>query len=575
MITCAIYIASIGAAFSQTYQHDFQKIIEVPGESLKNYTLCETKEGGFAIVSFLEANGSLDQNRIQIFTTDSDLNVLISERFSYNAVGLYGFEITPNDIYETSSGDFIIAGSLINEGDPSKSGGFLTLIKRIDDTRLDFGWMQIYPSESVPDQMAMHSLSRVVETNEGFIAIGQGYDILPLGVVIRTDNGGNVIWSKNIFDEEYKFNKYSVLTDIVYVNEEEVAIVGNVNGFPEDDADIIVVRINNLGDIISNRVYEFIDEPEDVKYTHLERAAAIEFNKDKNELIIAGTVTKKRKGICVEAEYKNILTFGIDFESGDINWSNRHDIGVDLTLDNDNIICTDIDFGKDGYGVSGTVSNNVFGPTNYNGFILRLNEDAAAINLRFYGLENLDQLNRIYNRDGKYVAGGTLYKGSKNYAWLVESYNSIIEECNEKISEASTVEHPMQIKEGEYLKITVPNTPDELRRVKNSFKEYILCERIVVGRGVRTAGISNDDQTKGIASKVYPTIIRDGRVVIENNTNLVSVDVTALNGAIVVKGATLIAGTNMISLANLDKGMYFLVCYNAKGEQELFKIIVE
>ena len=81
ILTTAIFVASIGNAFSQTYQHDFQKIIGQYNESLKNYTLCETQDEGFALVSFKLANGNLNQNKIQVFKTDSDLNVILAQEF--------------------------------------------------------------------------------------------------------------------------------------------------------------------------------------------------------------------------------------------------------------------------------------------------------------------------------------------------------------------------------------------------------------------------------------------------------------------------------------------------------------
>ena len=565
ILTTAIFIASIGNAFSQTYQHDFQKIIGQYNESLKNYTLCETQDKGFALVSFKLANGNLNQNMIQVFKTDSDLNVILAQEFEYTDLGVNGCSITPNDIYETSNGDFVIAGSIGNEGIPAMSGGFLLYIKNDNNSSLHFGWMQIYPNQNNSGTAPIHSLMHVVETVEGFIAIGrESSNSTYNGVVVRTDDNGNVIWSKHLYDEEYTGITYSDLTDIVFINEEEVAIVGTVNSFPYDDADINIVRLNSNGNILSNNVYEYSGEINDLQYTYLERGVAIEFNKDKNELVVAGTVTKKLEGVCTTAEYKNILTFGIDYNSGIVNWSTRHDIGADNTLANESIFCSDIDFSSDDYAVAGTVKNAVFdNVSNYNGFILRLNSNALASNLRFYGSNNNDYFSRIYNRNGDYVAGGML---GNNYAWLVESYNSIQSTCNSLLSNAVTVQHPLVFSEGLSAKIKVLNTEVEMHEAKMKYFEKILCEK-----QVNIQNNSNNSQSSTIVKEafspsgilleqevsIYPNPTNgEFKVHVRNIENNIIEVVNILGRTILVKNVN--RNNTNFDLSNQPNGVYFV-----------------
>ena len=575
IMTAAIIIASTGIQYAQTYQYDFQKSIGIDEESVKNYTLCETQKDGFALVSFLESDGSSDQNKIQIFKTDSDLNVILSQKFEYNSVGLYGFEITPFDIYETKTGGFIICGKIINEGNPAKSGGFLLSIKNTDDILLSFNWMQIYPSENIPGIMPVQQLTRVVETDDGYIAIARGDNFLSKGIVLKTDFGGKVQWTKHLFDEEYKGNKYSVLNDMVLINGEEVAIVGTVNSFPQDDADVNVVLINTVGDIISNNVYEFIAEADDKKYTYLERGTAIEYNEEKEELIIAGTIMKKREGVCVAAEYKNILTFGVNYSTGSVNWSTRHDIGADPTIANESIYCADIDFGKDEYAVTGTVKNHLFAKTaNYNGFILRLDGEANNTNLRYYGLSGQDFLNRIYNKGEKYIAGGTINRDG-NRPWLIESYNSIISDCKQKTVEAITEKHPLIVKKGESIKVEIRRNETEIKEPKTSYTEELLCKKILVKGGIHAPQHGDTDLTSenGNVSVVYPTIMENGVLNIVNNTELITFSLYSIQGNSLIQEGQLLNGLNTVEFTHLNSGVYIVVCKNETGEQEIFKVI--
>jgi hypothetical protein len=481
IMSAAILVASISTSYAQTYQNDYQKIITEDKDAFVNYTLCETKDGGYAMVSFLEARGSYDQNRIQIFKTDANFKVIHSQRFIFSPTTQYAFEIKAFDIFETTAG-FIISGGIINEGDTQYSGGFLLSIKNDSDKKFYLEWMQIYPNNDTPDVMAVADLRRVVEVKDGYIAIGPGRDNANIrcGLVLKTDLNGNIKWSKHFYGTEYERNNGSVLNDIVRINDGEVAIVGSVNGFPKDDADVNVIRLRSDGEVVSNSVYEFSEEAEDPKYTYLERGAAIEYNKEKNELIIAGTVTKKIKGRCVTAEYKDILTFGVDLKSGEAKWATRHDIGADKTFQNESFFCSDIDFGNKDYAISGTVQNRLNTKlTHYNGFILRLNEEAKSTGVRFYGAENQDFLSRIYYKSNSYVAAGMFNESGKNMNWMIESYNNIKSDCYSKRAEPVTKLHPMRATKGADRTVYVKQNTTEIKATETFYNEDDLCKKLL------------------------------------------------------------------------------------------------
>ena len=74
-------------------------------------------------------------------------------------------------------------------------------IKNNNNLSLHFGWMQIYPNQNNSGTAAIHSLMHVVQTVEGFIAIGRATSGSTYnGVVIKTDDNGNVIWSKHLYE---------------------------------------------------------------------------------------------------------------------------------------------------------------------------------------------------------------------------------------------------------------------------------------------------------------------------------------------------------------------------------------
>lgn len=476
ILSAALLVATVGSLNAQTYQNDFQKVIGLETNGMVNYTLCETKDKGYAMVSFHESNG-MDQNRVQIFKTDANLNVVMNQAFEYDATGLYGFEITPFDIYETRENGFVIAGGMINEGDMSQSGGFLLSIGNMKN-QLTFDWLQIYPNDNSDSKvMPVQEIRRVVQMDDGYMTIARGKDALASGIVMKTDPYGNVKWTKHFYGTEYKGNRNSVLADMVRIDGEQVAVVGTVNGFPNDDADIQVIRITTAGEPLSHKVYEFQGEQKDPKYTYNEQGAAIEYNASKKELIIAGTVTKKVEGVCVTAEYKDIITFGVDISAEKVKWSTRHDIGADKTYELESFFCADVDFSEKGMAVAGTVKNRLNTKmTHYNGFILRLNPYAKSTDVRFYGAQNQDYLSRIYAKGSNaYVAGGMLNKSGTNLNWMIESFNSVQGDCLSKRTEATTKEHLLHIMEGGNRSVLVKHTESKMKIFKSPYFDDNIC----------------------------------------------------------------------------------------------------
>ena len=488
LILCAaLAVGTTGAGIAQTYQNDYQKVVGLSKNSMVNYTLCETADKGYATVSFIERGNSPDQNRIQLTKLDANLNVEVSHAFDYNATGLYSFEITPFDIYEAEPNLFVIAGGLINEGNSAQSGGFLLSVKLEPKQQFIFNWMQIYPNDYQPGFMSIQEIRRVVKVGDGYMAIARGQETHDSGVLLKTDNEGNMQWAQHLFGTEYKGNNHSVLADMVVIDKEQVAVVGTVNGFPNDDADIQVVRVSSAGKIISHHIYEFQGELKDPKYTYYEQGAAIEYKADQKELIVAGTAMKKVEGVCVAAEYKEILTFGVDLSTGKPTWSTRHDIGADPTYSLESFYCADIDFGQEGYAVAGTVKNRLnTKSTHYNGFILRLNAKYNATNVRYYGADQHDFLSRIYNKGNVYVAGGMLNKGNKNLNWLIESYPSVKQDCLSKRAEAKSNAYPLIAIEGSSRKVEVNNHKTNMKMSKSPFVQDPLCEKVSLSGTIST-----------------------------------------------------------------------------------------
>ena len=239
---------------SQTYLHDFQKEIGLPYNSISNYTFCENGMGGYAIAATIEdVAGGNNQNELVVYELDNSYNIMSSLICEVD-LDAYGGAFRPMDIQPTRDG-YIIAGALVVEG-TMDNGGFLLHVTRYS-RNLVYDWIQIYPNNSLGGSMPVLSLHRVVETSSGYMTIGRSPNAgVTRGVAIGTDAAGNVNWAMHLYDDEYGTNDLASLADMVKISDDEVAIVGTVNSFVIDDADVFVVKLREDGSVVNERVYE-------------------------------------------------------------------------------------------------------------------------------------------------------------------------------------------------------------------------------------------------------------------------------------------------------------------------------
>ena len=554
---------------AQTYQYEFQKEVNLPGRGMSNRIMAPLGEDGWITASSVEDLGGNEQQSILITLMDTDYNVTeMLECEVPDSTGL-GTGFKPTDICQSGRGSFVICGSIIQEG--HDQGGFLLRISDQGKYGLVTDWMKIYPY--TPTNVAIDgvlSLTRVVETASGFMMIGRSTTNPVRAIIVGTDHEGNVMWSRRMYDDQYGGNENSALNDMVAINEEHVAVVGTVNMFPVDDADIMIVVMDHEGNVINESVYEKWGEGKE-EFTYKEYGKAIIFDRDRDELIVTGMVDKKWRGVCTHAEYRRLFVMNVSASSLTLNWQHQYEADADLDLNFEGLSCSDIAYDplSSTYAVTGSVVNEVFNKTNsVNSFILRIDATGGLITqgLRYYGTSTgQESLYKIYPtvESGTYVAAGT--KGSgPNRMWLVESYMNVSDFCDHTYGELFRPYYPLVELSGIVKGTKVESAEVDVHLAIPYFSELIVCEKIPMGKSLNT------EEIETTSSKVYPSVTADF-VTVESSMNTDYNVISLSTGANLVHGR-INAGKETVDLLELPAGIY-LIRLKSGQSQQVFKIV--
>lgn len=576
-------MALVGACslFAQTFQHDFQKILGLPYNGLQNYTLAKTSGNGFVIAGIMQdLSAPESQNTLVVYKMDAGFNTTWELSCTVQ-LDDWGGAFEPLDIIETRAGGYMIAGKVIVEGLADNGGFLMHLRNQGKGGGIVYDWTQIYPNSAAGGQTPILFLHEVVETATGYMAIGRSPVASETnGVVVGTDFGGNVMWSRHLFDNQYPGNIQSVLNDMVAINGHEVAIVGTVNSFTIDDADIIVTKIKSDGTIIQQQVFERLGKRYgDGQPAFLERGEAITYNTQNNTLVIAGTTTMKPEGHCEVAEFRRILTFELDYNTLALNWRTMHEVGADVTFASEGLVCNDIAYNEDfdNYAITGTVLNAVFDLTkNKNGFVLRMDNRGISSNLRYYGTGDADYMEAIESGiNNSFVIGGTTEVSGKNYAWIVESYENIDNLCNQVLAGVRTDPYFLQDRDPVRLNVNVQNTPTTCLPWSPLIEDDVICDKEQLG--LIQEDVYNESESVVIKTdftRIYPTVITAGELNIENLDDYTSYKIISISGANIQISGQLNSGLNRIGLNELAAGIYTVVLQSTDKSQA-FKFIIE
>lgn len=561
------------STYGQVYLHDFQKTITLDNHVLENKTLAKVSDGGYVVATETVENG-LSGKSVFVYHVDANLDMDWSVKLDFDNFGLGPVEgFYPHDIIETTEGDFTICGRIIIEGNQANSGGFIMHLREDLVTPYAFDWINIYPEQTIdPTYNPVRELTRIVETSSGYMSIGIGESSSGYiqNIVLGTDPLGNVLWSKVIIPTQYPGDKSCVLNDMVKMGDDMVAIVGTANGIPSDDLDIVVVTIGAKGRLLGSRIYEKGGEQADPLYTHYETGNTIIYDKAIDELLLVGTVTKKIRIACTTVEFRRLLAMSLDPNTLIPNWQKLYEIRVNLENNDNGIKLGEVAYRSDldGFAIAGTVYNTDFSSlVNANGFVLRCDPDGFATDIRYYGNGDEEFLHRIEPND---AGTGFVTTGFKTMpqteSWWIESYDNIIDVCDEITESPETVTYKTVQYYPEIKSVNVIPVSGRCSQPAYTPIENILCEKIQV-----RASLGIETHNEG-DFEVFPTIT-GGAVTIAAETSDFNYALYDLNGSILLSHASNGATLTQVDLSALSNGIYFLVI-SANGEQlESYKII--
>lgn len=551
-------------AWGQVYQHDFQKEISLPNRDVTNYTLAPFNGEGYATASVID-NASVNDQSILVATYDPNFNVLHTLECDIVGIG-YGTVFIPRDIIQTESGDLAICGTIIIEG--SENGGFLMYVRNNGKYGLVYDWIKIYPvSPADPDAVPVISLHKLIETTNGFTMIGKVQGIPLDGVILGVKPNGDFDWAREMYDTEYPGIESASVDDIVNLSMDEFAVVATVNGFPADDADLMIAKFKSDGTLINRIVYQnYYEQFKDYPYTYREYGSAIVYDRDREALTISGLVDKKIKGVCVEAEFRRIMVLDINASTLAVNWFNMYDMNADLLIANEGLRVADMAYDKESrtFGITGPVINDAFDPiSGLNAYVLRIEESGAVLDLRYYGTNNEEGLERILPTQemGTFACSGTkIHDGNK--IWMVESYANILEECDEIRSESNAMEYAYHKRKGVVVPATVEVIDFDADPMLPLWEERIVCEKILIGK---TVGIEETTQL----IEVYPTVVTETINIMASET--VELKIIELVTGKVIKSIT-VNGQTQLDVSNYANGIYLFIAINGNSYEE-YKVV--
>lgn len=111
--------------------------------------------------------------------------------------------------------------------------------------------------------------------------------------------------------------------------------------------------------------------------------------------------------------------------------------------------------------------------------------------------------------------------------------------------------------------------------MRTNYWKDTLRDRTIVARGIVESKLGKTATQSKTLSKVYPKIVQNGILTIENNAEYINYRTHSLNGNILSQKGHLKNGINTIEINNLSQGVYVVVCSTINEEQELFKIIIK
>lgn len=267
------------------------------------------------------------------------------------------------------------------------------------DTDLNVLW---YKSFVVSNSQSR--ATKVLQTSDGGYMIAGSADqivnsvALSVGVVIKTDNNGNINWSKQYFDLDFNFNRYKYITDLVNTNDGNYAFVRqsynssvSTNPFIMDTS--YLVKINGNGSILWSTYI-----------TGIQTITSLLSASDGSLIICGYNHIRKLFTDGSPDDYTYIIKFGA---VGNLVWSktrnqDSHSFGLVESKDGNYLLTESIYFED--------THSSGFG---YQGYITEINKDGSDFNsISSFGLPT-QYVNQIYNgisstKDGGYVIAGNI-----------------------------------------------------------------------------------------------------------------------------------------------------------------------
>jgi hypothetical protein len=244
---CSVKINEIGDTI---WTGEYHGVYNAYGEDVQEYINYNspTREKYYLTVGCTGAGSTNHSWDVYIVLTDSIGEIITSRLYGRPR---FGSDDWASSIEPTLDGNFIVAGSTMSFG----NGGYDVWLMKINYMG-DTIWTRTYGGPS--NDCGMHAIQ---DLGGGFVIAGYtesfgagGKDVF----VLKTDNNGNLLWSKTIggFADE-------VARRVIVTGKHEYIVVGYTESYGAGDRDAYIIKLGGVGSELNDPYEVFMpDNPE-------------------------------------------------------------------------------------------------------------------------------------------------------------------------------------------------------------------------------------------------------------------------------------------------------------------------
>jgi len=444
-----------------------------------------------------------------------------------------------NNIINTSDGGFLIT---------STSYGYLSnkeiILIKVDEM-FDTVWTKSIGSDDIYDNSITKGILTKEINNNCYLTVGMsnafgagGYDTF----IVKTDFGGNIIWTKTIGSDK---NEY--IRDFIQTDDNGFIFCGIIDYVLDAGNGIFLTKLDSLGNLKWTRV----------------------FNGNKNHNPRKINLTNDNCFIVFSELYslgsdRDILIFKTD-SNGNILWSNSY--GNSLDDFGSDIIC----LSNDSYVFTASLQDPV--SSEYNISLIKIDNFGEVLWSKKYGGEFSCQAGRVSRtNDGVFVIIGNTTRnfgnGNKDYPILIKTDYNGNTNCNNNIS-LNMSNYTIEIGS---LEFQIVNEGNSRSLTECNIENVIMTDSLLCDFTQKISSNMDD-----ISVSVYPNPFHYSTNIILDTpkTSSYSVDLYNCLGQLVFSITDIEDNSIMLNKGNLIEGIYILnISDNTKIVKQI-KIIIK